>query len=103
VLDVAVDVRAGSDTWLHWHAIELSPEANLTFAIPAGFAHGFQALEPNSELLYLHTGRYDPANERGLSPRDPAVAINWPVPIEHMSDRDHAHSLIDAEFGGVEL
>ncbi len=103
VFDVAVDLRRGSDTYFQWHGVELSPGSNLTFAIPAGFAHGFQVLEPDSELLYMHTNFYDPSAEAGLSPLDPAVGITWPLPVSQLSDRDRDHPVVDASFEGVKL
>jgi dTDP-4-dehydrorhamnose 3,5-epimerase len=65
VRDVAVDLRYGSPTFLKWHAEELSSENGLMMIIPEGCAHGFQVLEPDSELLYLHTACYSPASEGG--------------------------------------
>ena len=69
VWDVAVDLRADSPTFLHWHAEELSPDNQCMLVIPEGCAHGFQVLAPDSELLYLHTACYVPgaecAGERG--------------------------------------
>lgn len=103
VFDVAVDVRRGSDTYLKWHGVELSPEANATYAIPEGFAHGFQVLEPESELLYFHTAFYDPKCERGLSPVDATLSIDWPLAITVMSERDRSHRVVDETFEGVEL
>lgn len=103
VLDVAVDLRAGSPSFLHHHAVELSPTSHATFVIPEGFAHGFQVLEPDSELLYLHTARYEPTAERGVSATDPRIGIEWPLPISQMSARDRAHDPLDGEFQGVSL
>src|SRR5262249_48876555 len=60
VWDVAVDLRRGSPTFLRWHAEELSAANGRMIAIPEGCAHGFQVLEPDSELLYLHTAFYNP-------------------------------------------
>ena len=96
VWDVAVDLRADSPTFLHWHAEELSPEAGLTMVIPEGFAHGFQALADDSELLYLHTAPYEPASEAGLRYDDPRLAIAWPEPPTDLSDRDRSHPLLGA-------
>jgi dTDP-4-dehydrorhamnose 3,5-epimerase len=101
--DVAVDLRAGSATFLSWHAEELSPESGKMFVIPEGFAHGFQALERDTELLYLHTAGYAPAAEAGLHCQDPALGIDWPLPVQELSERDRSHRLIDRDFKGVEL
>ena len=101
VLDVAVDLRRGSPTFLQHFAVELSPDTAQALFIPEGCAHGFQALEPDSELLYLHTAPYDPANEGGLRCDDPALDIAWPLPITVLSQRDANHSLIDPAFEGI--
>ena len=88
VWDVAVDLRAGSTTFLHWHAVQLSPSNNYMMAIPEGFAHGFQCLEAESELLYLHTAFYNHEAEGGINYRDPCLNINWPLSVTDLSSRD---------------
>jgi dTDP-4-dehydrorhamnose 3,5-epimerase len=98
VLDVAVDLRAGSPTFLKWHAVELSAGNRQAFFLPRGFAHGFQALEADCELLYLHDEAYSPEHEGGLRHDDPALAIPWPLPVADLSARDAAHPLLSAEF-----
>lgn len=103
VFDVAVDLRAGSPTFLRWHGVELSPEGCNAFFIPEGFAHGFQALEDDSELLYLHTEAYDQAAEGALNAEDPKLGISWPLAVTGLSDRDRAHPHLDAAFRGVRL
>jgi dTDP-4-dehydrorhamnose 3,5-epimerase len=94
VWDVAVDVRQGSPTFLHWHAQELSADNGLALLIPAGFAHGFQALSDDVELLYCHSAAHAPQAEGGLNPQDPRLAIAWPVPITELSARDVGHALL---------
>lgn len=101
VWDVAVDLRSGSSTFLKWHAEELSPENARMMIIPEGFAHGFQALERDSELLYLHTAAYTPAAERGFSCQDRALAIAWPLPVIDLSSRDASHPAIASDFRGI--
>ena len=98
VFDVAVDLRAGSPTFLKWRAVELSAENRLAYFLPQGFAHGFQTLEPDCELLYLHTECYSPEHEGGLRHDDPALCIAWPLPATELSARDAAHPLLDAGF-----
>jgi len=103
VWDVAVDIRAGSPTFLQWHAEELSAENARMMILPEGFAHGFQVLEADSELLYLHTAFYTPGAEGGLRPADPRLAITWPLPMTDLSERDRAHALLTDNFPGVTL
>lgn len=102
VWDVAVDLRAGSPTFLHWHAEELSAGNMRMFAIPEGCAHGFQTLEADSELLYLHTAFYAPGSEGGCRYDDPRLGIKWPLRVSDMSARDRQHALLDGKFSGVE-
>lgn len=103
VWDVAVDLRVGSPTFLQWHAEELSAVNCRALLIPEGFAHGFQTLADDCELVYLHSAAHHPAAESGLNPRDPALAIAWPRAIGDMSARDADRPLIDAQFEGIVL
>ncbi len=103
VWDVAVDLRAQSPTFLHWHAEELSPINARMMVIPEGFAHGFQVIEPESELLYLHTALYVPGIEGGLQYDDPKLGIRWPLNVTDLSDRDSKHPLVDSNFQGLIL
>jgi dTDP-4-dehydrorhamnose 3,5-epimerase len=103
VWDVAVDLRSSSATFLSWHAEELSGENNKAMLIPEGFAHGFQVLEKESELLYLHSEQYSPQQEDGLSPLDPRLSISWPLPIAEMSDRDRGFPVLTDKYKGVSL
>lgn len=88
VWDVAVDLRQDSATYGHWHAVELCTEQSNALLIPEGCAHGFQVLEPASELLYLHSGIWEPVSETGVRWDDPQLAIAWPLPAADLSDRD---------------
>lgn len=103
VWDVAVDLRPDSPTFLQWHAQELAQHDAQMLVIPEGFAHGFQVLEPDSELLYLHTAVYHPPSEGGLRYDDPRLAITWPMPPQDLSPRDMSHPLLGADFAGVAL
>lgn len=79
IFDVCVDMRVGSPTYLEWAAAELSPENRRAFSVPAGCAHGYQAIEDNSEVLYLVSSPYAPGVERGIRWDDPAIGIEWPL------------------------
>ncbi len=103
VWDVAVDLRRSSPTFLRWHAEELTADNARMVVIPEGFAHGFQVIEPESELLYMHTALYDQCAEGGLRHDDPILAINWPLPVSDLSLRDRAHPLINSDFPGITL
>ena len=88
VWDLAVDLRKASTTYGLWHALELSSDQGNALLIPEGCAHGFQVLEPASELLYLHSGVWVPEAETGVRWDDPTLAITWPLPVAALSDRD---------------
>lgn len=95
VFDVAVDLRPDSPTRHQWHVEILSSQNHKTLAIPEGFAHGFQTLTDDCEMLYFHTAAYQSAAESGLHPLDPALNIQWPLAITVMSDRDSSHSFLE--------
>jgi dTDP-4-dehydrorhamnose 3,5-epimerase len=102
VFDVAVDLRKGSRTFLGWHGQELSATNLRSLLIPEGFAHGFQALTDDCELLYLHTAAYQSMAEGALNATDPRLAIEWPMEILEMSERDRCHPMLAIEFDGIE-
>lgn len=103
VWDVAVDLRQGSQTFLKWHAEELTPDNARMLVIPEGCAHGFQVLEAGSELLYLHTAAYEKSAEGGLRYDDPGLNITWPLSVTDISERDRNHPLIGKEYSGITL
>ncbi len=103
VFDVAIDIRKDSPTFLKWHGEILSPEISIALLIPEGFAHGFQTLTPDVEMLYCHSAFYAPGREAGIHPNDPAINIIWPNEIMEMSDRDKEHPFLDSTFDGVTL
>lgn len=88
VWDVAVDLRPQSNTYGLWHGVELSPSTANALLIPEGCAHGFQVLESDSELLYLHSGSWVPDAESGVHCCDPELAIGWPLAPVGLSERD---------------
>jgi dTDP-4-dehydrorhamnose 3,5-epimerase len=101
VYDVIVDLRKESATFLQWIGIELSAENKKMIYVPEGFAHGFQALTANCELIYHHSQFYKPGVEGGIKYNDPAVQIEWPIPVTNISARDNQHPLLDANFKGI--
>ena len=92
ILDVAVDVRAGSPSYGRYVAIELSAERQEQLFLPAGFAHGFCTLEDNTEVFYKVNDYYAPAHDSGIVWNDPDLAIAWPYPDDAiiLSDKDRA-------------
>ena len=103
VFDVAVDLRRDSSTFLRSHAEVLSPENHKTLLIPEGFAHGFQALADDSQVVYLVSVAYEPAAEAGIHPEDPLLRIAWPLPVKGLSRRDSARPYLDEDYAGIQI
>lgn len=103
VWDVAVDVRVNSPTFLQWHAEYLSADNGCALLIPEGFAHGFQAMSDNVELIYCHSAAHCADAEAGLNTQDRQLAIPWPLAITELSERDCRHPVIETGFEGVVL
>ena len=80
ILDIAVDLRAGSPTYLQWEPVELDEEGMRELYVPVGFAHGFCVLSETADVLYKQTGYYAPELERGIAWNDPDIGIEWPLP-----------------------
>lgn len=100
IFDVAVDLRSDSDTFLQYFSVELSAENKKTILVPEGFAHGFQTLSDDCELLYAHSKEHIENSEGGLNPLDPLLNIKWPLAISKISDRDQNHEFIPNQFKG---
>ena len=103
VFDVIIDLRKDAPTFLKWNGEVLSAENMKMIYIPEGFAHGFQTLEENCELLYLHTEFYSPEHEGGVCYDDPKIGIKWPLEPTEISDKDEKYSLLPQDFGGIQL
>jgi dTDP-4-dehydrorhamnose 3,5-epimerase len=101
ILDVIVDIRKDSATFLQWTGVELTAENKRMLFIPEGFAHGFQTLLDNTELIYHHSNFFNPEAEDGLPYDDPRLAIEWPLELSSISDRDLSHSVISKDFKGI--
>ena len=101
IWDVVVDLRAGSPTFLKWHAEILSAENGIALLIPEGFAHGFQTMEQETNLVYLHSAAYVSGSEVGLRFDDPSLAISWPLPPSEISGRDQNHLYLSPDFSGI--
>lgn len=103
IFDVAIDLRKNSSTFLRWHSEILSAENLKVMYIPEGFAHGFQTLEDDCEILYLHSEYYNPELESGIKYNDPKINIKWPLELTKISKRDNEHKLINEKFEGIEV
>ena len=101
VFDVIIDIRKDSATFLQWFGIELSAANKKMLYIPEGFAHGFQCLTDNCELIYHHTEFYTPNAEGGIRFDDQRVNIQWPLPAGVLSARDAGHPYLTDDFKGI--
>ena len=101
VYDVIIDLRANSATYLQYFGIELSAVNKKMIYIPEGFAHGFQALSNDAELIYHHSQFYLPGVEAGVRYNEAAINIKWPLELTNISERDNSHPFIDANFKGL--
>lgn len=90
IRDVIVDLRAVSPQFGQWEAVDLTAENRDMIYVPPGFAHGFQTLLPDTELLYLHGAAYSPDHEGGVAHDDPDLGIDWAQPVINLSPRDAA-------------
>jgi dTDP-4-dehydrorhamnose 3,5-epimerase len=103
VFDVLVDLRKDSPAFLKWHGEILSADNMRMMVIPEGVAHGFQTLEIDSEMLYLHTEFYSKEHDAGIRFDDPLVGIDWTLPVANVSEKDKSHPLLERDFEGIDL
>lgn len=99
ILDVAVDLRPESPTYLGHVAVELSADTQRGLYVPERFAHGYQTLEDGSEVLYFTSVPYAPGSEAGLSPFDPRLGIAWPLAPTEVSAKDAGAALLEQVEG----
>jgi dTDP-4-dehydrorhamnose 3,5-epimerase len=97
--DVIVDLRRDSPTYLQHIGVELSAENRTALYVPEMFAHGFQALRDDAEVFYQVSEFYTPEAERGLRHDDPALGIDWPLPVTQVSPKDAAWPLLERGVG----
>lgn len=101
VMDIVVDIRKDSATFLKTFMIELNSNNNKAIFIPEGFAHGFQTLTDNCVLLYFHTEYYSPGNETGINYLDPFLNLKLPLEVSNISDRDKGINFLESTFKGI--
>lgn len=96
IWDLIVDLRAGSAGRMKWYGVELSAESRRAIYVPEGFAHGFQTLTDDAEVLYMMAESFHAESARGVRWDDPAFAIKWPIANPTMSERDRDFPLFTA-------
>ncbi len=89
IYDVIIDIQPDSQTFKQWLSVVLSADNYKMLYVPKGFAHGFQSLEPNTEVTYLVSEFYNPQAEGGIRYNDPEFDIEWPLPVAEISDKDN--------------
>lgn len=103
ILDIIIDIRKGSETFLKTFMCELSPENNKMILLSEGFAHGYMTLEDHSDLLYFHTSVYRPKFEGGLNYKDPKLKIDIPFEPLLIGERDNNYNFLGDNFAGIEV
>ncbi|MGQ0828883.1 MAG: dTDP-4-dehydrorhamnose 3,5-epimerase [Bacteroidota bacterium] len=103
IYDVIIDIRQSSPTFLQWFGVELSATNMKMVYVPEGFAHGFQTMENNSELLYHHTNFYTPSSEKGIRFDDEMINIKWPGDLNCISEKDKNYPLLSINFKGINI
>ncbi|MCX2980944.1 dTDP-4-dehydrorhamnose 3,5-epimerase [Halieaceae bacterium IMCC14734] len=96
MFDVIVDLRPSSSTFMQHVGVELDSRSHNALYVPAGFAHGFQTLESNTDVLYMMTEYYAPQLSAGARFNDPAFGIDWPLPVSVIATRDREYPNFDA-------
>jgi dTDP-4-dehydrorhamnose 3,5-epimerase len=101
ILDIIVDLRPESPTYLQHVAVELTADNHRALYVPGRFAHGYQVLEDTTETSYQVGEFYAPGHEGGLRYDDPALGLSWPLPVSEISEKDRAWPLLDEAEAGV--
>lgn len=102
VFDIIIDLRKNSPTFLNWFGEVLSSDNMKIMYVPEGFAHGMQALETNSEILYFVTEFYAPKQEGGVNCKDPKIGIKWPLEPRNLSEKDKKLPFL-TNFEGIDI
>jgi len=97
IFDVIIDLRSSSSTFKKWFGIELTEENYKMLYVPEGFAHGFQSLEDDSEIIYQVSEFYTPNSELGIHWNDPEFNITWPIEEKIITEKDNSWKLFDSD------
>lgn len=95
IFDAIIDLRPDSPTYLEWYGVELTSDNRRSLYVPEGFAHGYQTIADDSEVLYQVSEFYAPGSEGGVRWNDPAFGIHWPLPVSEISDKDANHATFE--------
>jgi len=101
IFDVVLDLRKNSKNFLKYKVFILDSSIDNLLIIPKGFAHGFQSLTNNCEIIYCHSETYNPKKELSINPLDPNISINWPLKKPIISSKDLNSQYIYDDFKGI--
>lgn len=100
IFDVVIDLRKDSKNFLKWKSYVLSENSNQILFIPKGFAHGYQSISNNTEILYFVSAKYSPKYERGINPLSELLKIKWPIKNKTLSVKDKNLPMASLDFDG---
>ena len=100
-MDVVIDLRKKSKYYLKNYKFLLSENKNNCLFIPAGFAHGFQSLKNNTQIIYFHSELYYKKLDTGINPLDKKINLIWPIKVSEISKRDRSLPVINNSFKGI--
>ncbi len=103
IFDVVVDLRKESKTFMKWHSEILTEDNGKCTMVLEGFAHGYQSLSDNCDIIYCHSAPYSKDHERAINPLDKLLGINWPIEISLISQKDKNIKMIDENFIGIDI
>jgi dTDP-4-dehydrorhamnose 3,5-epimerase len=101
IFDVVIDLRHSSPTFRNWISLELSGDTQVSLYVPAGCAHGFQALTEVADVSYRIDSPHDPSEDMTIAFNDPELAIPWPLPVAMVSERDRRAPTLAATIGSL--
>jgi dTDP-4-dehydrorhamnose 3,5-epimerase len=101
IFDVVVDLRYSSPTFRNWTSVELSGDTQVSLYVPAGCAHGFQALTDIADMSYRIDSPHDPSEDVTIAFDDPELAIPWPLPVAMLSERDRQAPTLAATIASL--
>ena len=101
IIDVIIDLRKKSKNFLKVYKFILSDTENNCLFIPHGFAHGFQSLTNNTQLIYIHSELYFEKLDTGINPFDKNIKFKWPISVKNLSKRDNSLPFINNSFKGL--
>ena len=103
IFDVVVDLRAGSPTFLQWEHFTLSGQNGLQVYCPSGFAHGFQVISDDADVVYFCSDYFSAAGEETIAHDDPRIGVAWPDPAGTLSPRDRAANYLAGDWPGISV